>query len=434
MILYQHQISGADWLAVRKRAYLADPPRLGKTRTLIAAAARVGAARVLVIGPAASRTHWHREFEIMGWPQEQTTVFSFEQIVRGGEDMRRDLVSKHDLLIVDEAHNARSFDAKRTRLIFGRDGYARVMPIVWAASGTPFWKHPGNGWAALAAMWPGQMATHGLRTYRDFMDRFCEYWVDPNGWTHVRGAKNVAELQEILAPMMLRREWNEIGLDVPEVDWQEWALDVPAMVQSTLARLEDEPDLQFIHDLLSLDLPLGEGRGVDDVALATYRRLVGEAKAVAVAAAIAEELTTTEGKIVVFAYHRSVILSLRAALEPFGVVYVEGGISDKIRTAAVDAFQTQPSIRVFIGQITSTREAITLSAADRAVIVEPDWTANTNVQAGQRILAPGKHAQIQLVSLAGTLDEALVRRHVQETRMSAEIHGYEAHFLSRDLL
>jgi SWI/SNF-related matrix-associated actin-dependent regulator of chromatin subfamily A-like protein 1 len=356
----------------------------------------------------------------MDWP-EGPSALSYEQLVRGGTTMRESWVDQFDALVLDEAHYLRSMDAKRTKLILGKDGWARRMPIVWAASGTPFWKHPGNGWTVLSTMFPRVMIENGLRTYSDFMNRFCDYWVDRNGWTHIRAAKNVAELRGILEKVMLRREWSDIGLDIPEVMWTEMPVEASSVLD--ILAMEQRPEMAGIRQALEYNLGISETDFDDNGPLASYRRRVGEAKAAVVADMIRDELEGMPGKVVVFAYHRSVLEILRIALQDFGVVYIDGGTSNKMRDAAVDAFQTQAGVRVFLGQIQATREAITLSAADLAIIVEPDWTGNTNVQAGLRILAPGKHAQVRMVSLAGTLDEAIVRRHVMETRMAAEIHA-----------
>jgi SWI/SNF-related matrix-associated actin-dependent regulator of chromatin subfamily A-like protein 1 len=419
--LFEHQNKGAEWLAARNRAYLADPPRLMKTRTLIRGLELAGVMRPLVLGPASSRTHWKREFGVMGWADNTNAVLSYEQVVRGGLTMRNQWKGEFDALVLDEAHYLRSMDAKRTKLVLGIGGYAREIPIVWGASGTPFWKHPGNGWTMLSTMFPRVMIENGLKTYADFMNRFCEYWVDRNGWTHVRGMKNAAELHGILDRVMLRREWADIGLDIPEIMWTEMPVEAASVLE--ILSMEARPEMAGIRKALEHDLGISATDFDDNGPLATYRRRVGEAKAAVVAEMIRDELEGAPGKVVVFAYHRSVLEVLRLALDSFGLVYIDGGTSNKMRDAAVDAFQTQPNVRVFLGQIQATREAITLNAGDTAYIVEPDWTANTNVQAGQRILAPGKHCQVRMVSLAGTLDEALVRRHTAETKMVAEIHA-----------
>jgi hypothetical protein len=54
------------------------------------------------------------------------------------------------------------------------------------------------------------------------------------------------------------------------------------------------------------------------------------------------------------------------------------------------------------------------------VLVEPAWAAYENYQAGCRVARIGQtrdHCVCQLVSLAGTLDDAVIRQHLRETAL-----------------
>ena len=62
-MLYTHQRTGADWLACRTRACLADDPGLGKTITAVVAADRARAHRMLVVAPTCVIWNWRREIE-----------------------------------------------------------------------------------------------------------------------------------------------------------------------------------------------------------------------------------------------------------------------------------------------------------------------------------------------------------------------------------
>ena len=61
MSLFHHQYEAAAWLAANPRAYLADAMGTGKTRSLLAALARLGDPKALVVCPAIVRGHWRRE-------------------------------------------------------------------------------------------------------------------------------------------------------------------------------------------------------------------------------------------------------------------------------------------------------------------------------------------------------------------------------------
>ncbi len=112
--------------------------------------------------------------------------------------------------------------------------------------------------------------------------------------------------------------------------------------------------------------------------------------------------------------------ALRAGLESFGVAYVDGDTCQAFRDERIDAFQMDPRTRVFLGQDTCCQEGITLTAARRVILVEPEWTAMKNYQLGKRVARIGQTAERcigQLITLAGTLDEAIVAQNLRETRM-----------------
>ncbi len=65
--LYPYQLAGAIDVVLGKRI-LADAPGVGKTRTSLAAAAMLGASRILVLCPPVVTTHWVREITASGIP------------------------------------------------------------------------------------------------------------------------------------------------------------------------------------------------------------------------------------------------------------------------------------------------------------------------------------------------------------------------------
>lgn len=409
--LFQHQQQGAEWLAERNIAILGDAPGLGKTRTLLRGLQLIGTQKPLIICPAIARTHWWQEIKTMGCVFDPVVV-SYDKVVRDDGSLSH-IADRSDHLILDECHMVRTPTAQRTKMILGRNGYARRIRRVWAASGTPMWKTPDNLWTILSALFPTVVAAHGCTTAKQWMEKFCKYrMVNVGGGKYVPkvyAVNNAAELREIMSTVMLARTMADVGLDVPEIFWQPWVID--ADVSSEIKDVE--------KTLVIAGDPLREG----DVHVARLRRLVGEAKVGAVAAALADQLAASNEKIVIFAHHRRVLGQLALLLAPLGVAYIDGDTSQHSRDEAIRAFQ-YGTARVFVGQTIACHTAITLTAAHRVVLVEPDWTANTNYQAAKRVARIGQTAGrcvAQMVSLAGTLDEAIVRQHLREVRMTEEI-------------
>lgn len=426
MTLFQHQDEGAAWLAARGRGYLGDLPGLGKTRTVIRALQLADVRRPLIACPAIVRTHWRREFEALGY-RGYPVIKSYDHLTRGGMTLMAHLMlrDKIDALVLDEAHYVKHDTSKRTQLLMGRDGYARRLETVFLASGTPMPKHPGELWTQLCYLAPAVLREHGLTTKADFVARFCvtrPRFVRGKLIEKVVGTQHVEELQAILGRVMLRRTLDDVGLDVPRLFWQVTKLDSDEIVGPGVERSRPH----FAELVRRLDAGESLAELLTDPHVARYRRRVGELKAPAVAEMLLSQLADSDEKVVVFAHHRSVLHTLREMLGTFGVAYIDGDVPDSQRAAEIDRFQTDPRCRVFLGQNIACQTGITLTAARRVVLVEPDWTAVVNEQLGHRVARIGQTAERcvgQLVALAGTLDEAIVGQHHRELRISAEVFG-----------
>jgi SWI/SNF-related matrix-associated actin-dependent regulator 1 of chromatin subfamily A len=425
-MLYQHQSDGAAWLLSKGgRAYLGDEPGTGKTRTLITALHELGASP-MVVCPAIVRTHWEREFAALAdtSPLGPYGVHSYDAITRGGYGLMKTLLeSGVDALVLDEAHYLKHANAQRTQLLLGPNGYARRLPLVWAASGTPVSKNPYEYWTPLSSMFPKVALAHGLRTHEDFKARFCV--VRPR---YLRGKtvekimpelRNEAEFREILAETMLRRTLDDLGLDVPPLDFQIVRLDAGGMQTGDPI----DQDFRVVRGLRAA-IEAGTLEWIaQDPQIARMRRRLGELKVAPVAEMLQSQLADSDEKIVVFAHHTNVLESLRTLLGSFGVAFVDGNVRTTARDEAIDRFQSDPRTRVFLGQNIACQTGITLAAAKRVVLVEPDWTGDVNLQLGKRVARIGQKSNrviVQMISLSGTLDEGIVAQNARETRMAAQ--------------
>jgi SNF2 family DNA or RNA helicase len=154
------------------------------------------------------------------------------------------------------------------------------------------------------------------------------------------------------------------------------------------------------------------------------RRRLGELKVAPVVELLKTQLAESDEKVVVFAHHRPVLEALRIALDDFGVEYIDG--DTRYRDEAIDRFRHAPGRRVFLGQniaCSTGMDGLQYSGARRVILVEPDWTPDVNLQLGKRVArmgaADGKII-VQMIALAGTLDEAIVAQNKRETEMVAQ--------------
>lgn len=429
MTLFQHQLTGASWLSERPKAYLGDEPGLGKTRTIIRGMRAAGVQKPLIVCPAIVRTHWHREgyADAQEFGGEDFPIMSYDQIVRGGYPLMKELLTSGvDALVLDEAHYAKHSTSQRTKILLGKDGYARRLERVWLASGTPQPKHPGELWTMLSSVFPEVVLRYGIKTAEQWKQKFCivrSRFIRGEYREKVVGAQNVELLQEILHQVMLRRTLKDVGLDVPQIWWQQMRVD---------ADVAGIP-IGDIDTYRLIERTVDRARELESIAadphVARMRRRLGELKVAPVAEILASQLADSNEKIVVFAHHTSVLHSLRELLGNFDPAYIDGDTAH--RDEEIDRFANDPRCRVFIGQnqaVGTGTDGLQKSGAHRAIFVEPDWTAANNVQLAKRLARIGGKVErviAQFVTLSGTLDEGIVAQNIRESAIAADVFGTE---------
>ncbi|MEP1318380.1 MAG: C-terminal helicase domain-containing protein, partial [Parasphingorhabdus sp.] len=97
-------------------------------------------------------------------------------------------------------------------------------------------------------------------------------------------------------------------------------------------------------------------------------------------------------KTVVFAHHKEVIGQMRDIIEakmPGSTVLYDGSVANKKRQENIDIFQENPDARVFIMSLAGAT-GITLTAAHRMRVVEPDWSPSNMSQIEDRIWRIGQ--------------------------------------------
>lgn len=125
----------------------------------------------------------------------------------------------------------------------------------------------------------------------------------------------------------------------------------------------------------------------------------------------------TKGKVCIFAHHLSVLdaIALGAELsnDPSSsakFIRIDGSTSPKSRQQQIDAYQTDPSIRVALLGITAAGVAVTLTASSTVWFAELFWTPALMIQAEDRAHRIGQASQVRCLYIVarGTLDEYVV--------------------------
>jgi SWI/SNF-related matrix-associated actin-dependent regulator 1 of chromatin subfamily A len=428
--LFPYQQQGACFLSYVQRGLLADEMGLGKSAQAIAACVELGARDrcVLVICPASLVENWKREFKKFSNLTPIVTSYnkadSLRTAVPAGD--------KWDVLILDEAHYLKTKDSKRTKAIFGEkcngaEGLVADSKHVFLLTGTPIPNNPSELWPMLRAVMPDAIerptkkGTIKPMAYWTFVERFCVTQDTGFGIKIIKG-RNLAELKARIRPFVLRRKKGEVLKDLPPIRFDTLALDGAPIGDWKRVGLGTEDELKLIEKALADDGVAGLKAIAPHVA--QLRRVTGMAKVPAAIEWIKEHFEGGGGKLVVFAHHTDVIEALDKALrDDVGTHVLHGGTPTHMRQAAVDAFQTNPDIRLFIGQIQAAGTGITLTAASDVLFVESSWVPAENEQAAMRVHRIGQKnaCLIRFAMLAGSIDEQIQKAVMRKTQDIARL-------------
>jgi len=396
MQLFPHQQEAKLFLLSRRRAILADQPRVGKT--LPTAAAALENLPALIVCPAIAKTVWEAAFAKLApnvsvhvvngkkgaseVNSADVTIINYDVLQYAQTDLDR-----YNTLVLDECHRIKNPKAQRTKaamLAMKKIGH------VYALSGTPIPNRPIELWPIL----------HGLGIYRggwfDFAARYAKMWTAPWG-LDTSGASNLVELKELMKPHVLRRKKENIFKDYKE----------PQVSLITFDLANDKREQTFDADALMANpnaLLAFEG-------LAEIMREAGMRK-VGMAAEFIDDLLNAGEPVVVFAHHKDVVAELVKELKTHKPVTVVGDTPRAQRDKAIEAFQAGKT-KCIVGNIAAMSEGVDLSAADTIVFVECTWSTSALEQASSRVENIAKSSVkplIYILTIRASLDHTVLAK------------------------
>lgn len=427
MQLYGYQKLGAQFLASRQRALLADGMGLGKSAQAICAARAVNARNLAVVCPAIARPNWVRELQL--WNFTGTSlVESYDKVTSRRELQEEIKAMRPDVLVLDESHYLKNRTAKRTKVLYGAqslgDGIVKHAQRVWMLSGTPVPNNPSELWTMFAANFPdlipNKLGGERPQNWYEFLSKYCFYTRHPDWGIQVQGCRRPEELGELLNRCWLRRRPEEVNSDLPPITWGTTILD-PKKTKE-LRDYMKSPEYKEIQKVV--DAAIEKDGNLAVPYLATIRRLTGLAKVGPAADLIKSELEARDyKKVVLFYQHREVGDQLQYRLGKFGLVRIDGSTQANARQRLIDQFQTDSNCQVFLGQIKTCGTAINLQAASQVVFVENSWSFAENEQAGKRChrLNSRKPVFVRMLTLAGSIDEAVTKVLARKAQMNSQI-------------
>jgi len=380
--LRDYQVVGVRHLLSLSSGLLADDMGLGKTRqAVVAGRLAAGEDQVLVACPASLAINWEREIRA-AYPDAKVALIgqhamdevrAADWIVANYERLGglvREASLRLAVMLVDEAHYLKEHQAGRTRNAFL---LAERVPRRFLITGTPVLNREIEVHTLL------RLSGHPLggMPLAEFRKQFAG------------DASKRAQLAERVSEWMLRRG-KDVLKDLGDKLHQTRILRAPDNLAAYRKILADST-LQTMPKLTKLRQHL-EASKVDFL-IDSVRGL------------------PQDGKALIFCEFMDTVEQLKEALAAAGVhcVSLVGSDAPKKRMAAVDAFQQDPGVQVFIGTTMAAGVGITLTAANYVFFASLPWTPALKRQAEDRAYRSGNTRDVFVITplVAGTIDEQI---------------------------
>lgn len=236
------------------------------------------------------------------------------------------------LLVGDEVQAIGNPQSQRAQAFVA---LSKVIPHCIGMSGTPAMSKPMQFYTLLSIVEPTV-----FKNYYLFCNRYCDPQTDAYG-TKYNGASHVEELHELLVNCMLRRTKAEVMKDLPPKVMEVVPLEVDESALS--AYYEEEQDV----------FSESTGKGDKENARAKVAHLLRSAYALKEKSMLLwiEDFLQSGKKLLLFAWHRSVVEVLYDALKKWNPAMIYGGLSPNDRERARLKFIEDDTCKVMVANI-----------------------------------------------------------------------------------
>ena len=410
--LYPFQKQGILFMQKKKRILLADEMGMGKSAQVCSYIKINPQLRpILLIVPSSLKLNWKKELKMWevndecyvvngrkdeGYFEKPIVIINYD-IVKDHEERLRKIPFK--LMVLDESHMIKSNSAKRTKSI---RNISRKIESIIMMSATPITKTPIDLFTTLNILDPASFSSH----YR-FGQTYCAPKSTGFG-TSYNGASNVEQLHKLLvSTVMIRKLKKDYLKDLPDKQ----KIVIPMELENRKEYNEAERDvIRYVYETKGRPEAIRASKIEALAKLNVCKQLASEGK-MKQAIEFIDNLLSSGEKIVVFAIHKKIISQL---MEHYGeeiAVKIDGSVSTKKRQEAVDKFQNDPSVKLFVGNVQSAGTGITLTKSSTVVMLELPFSPSLLNQAIDRV---HRISQTNNVSVYFLLAENTVEMRISE--------------------
>ena len=391
-----HQKLAIEKLAGSKRFILADDMGLGKTTSTIIAALETKVKKILIICPASLKINWQREIENYTdrsvyiaegklFSTEHDFVIVNYDILKNFYDLKdkeNSLITKSnfELIVIDEAHYIQNGQAQRTKLV---NSFVKNVDKLWLLTGTPMTSRPMNYYNLLFLI-----ESPVAQNWMAYAIRYCQGYQFKAGnrkiW-NVSGASNLEELRDRTSRQVLRRLKTEV-LDLPD-----------KIISPIYLRLKSklyEGLMGEYYDWYKNKKEESSSLTVQFSKLMKVRQVIAEEK-INDTIELAQNIIDQDKKVIIFTNFTDTLQKIHSH---FGKqsVYLDGSCTKPQRQYAVDQFQENDKIKVFVGNLKAAGVGITLTAGEAVIMNDLSFVPSDHDQAQDRAYRYGQKNSVSV--------------------------------------
>ena len=364
------------------------------TTSTIIAALETGAKKILIVCPASLKINWEREIanysdrtcyiaEGKKFSTEADFVIVNYDILKNfhsKEDKENSLLlqSNFELVILDEAHMVSNAQAQRTKLI---NDFVKNIKRVWLLTGTPMTSRPINYYNLLNII-----ESPVAQNWMAYVIRYCQGFQFRAGnrkvW-NVTGASNLEELRDRTSKQILRR-LKENVLDLPD------KIITPVYLRTSSKEYKDL--MGEYYEWLENKKEESSSLTVQFSKLMKVRKVIANEK-VKDTIEFAQNIIDQGKKVIIFTNFTD---TLQLIHNHFGKesVYLDGSCNKVQRQYAVDQFQENEKIKVFVGNLKAAGVGLTLTSAEVVIMNDLSFVPAEHAQAEDRAYRYGQKSNV----------------------------------------
>lgn len=297
------------------------------------------------------------------------------------------------MVAIDESHRVKGTETLQYQGLSKLQPYYRV-----AMTGTPLITNPLDLYAQLK--WLGYQPYE----FKQFKYHFCEF----DDWGGISGYKNIDQLKDQLAAIMLRRRKDEV-LDLPDKVYINEYVDLTAEQKKLYNQVIDQAiSNPEIADVVSTDCQLAIKQRLRQVSggIGPFDFIKTNPKLDRMEQLV-EEAIYSGTKVIIFSNWITGVNKAVQRLQKYNPVIITGEVSDIDRQSAVHKFQNDDSVKVICCTIEAAGVGITLVAATEVIFLDEPWGNANKEQAIDRCHRIGTTSTVTIHTLMsyGTYDE-----------------------------